>query len=379
MSLLLDARKKSQETLATLSGERRSKSGLSLEPLPNAVPSSAPSSEDSARNAGQNLFQAKLSSASPSRSTINRNLLYTLGGAMVLLAIGASYVWYAISDNSPQPISISRPTPAPVALVTPSVVPPQNSATAEVVKNGTAPNNVTTIRTTGKAQKPFTKRIPQRASDQNPSDHNTPDTASPTAPIQAIHIQPQSTESLDPLLGRAYAAYRSGKLDEARQLYLNMLGKDVQNSDALLGLAAIAQQRGEDRIAAQYYSRVLNLDPRNAVANAGMSALSSNDNSESRLKILLREQGNSAALHFALGNLYAEQSRWGEAQQAYFNAYTLDSKNADLAFNLAVSLDHLGQSKLAAQYYQRALQLDKSGNANFNHEKISQHIEDLLR
>jgi uncharacterized protein HemY len=158
-----------------------------------------------------------------------------------------------------------------------------------------------------------------------------------------------------------------------------MLGKDGQNSDALLGLAAIAQQRSEDRIAAQYYLRVLNLDPRNAVANAGMSALSNNDNYESRLKTLLREQGNSAALHFALGNLYAEQSRWGEAQQAYFNAYTLDTKNADLAFNLAVSLDHLGQGQLAAQHYQRALQLDQSHSANFNHAKISQRIDELLR
>jgi len=110
-----------------------------------------------------------------------------------------------------------------------------------------------------------------------------------------------------------------------------------------------------------------------------MSTLSNNENYESRLKTLLREQGSSAALHFALGNLYAEQSRWGEAQQAYFNAYSLDSKNADLAFNLAVSLDHLGQGKLAAQHYQQSLQLDQSRSANFDRAKISQRIEDLLR
>jgi len=125
---------------------------------------------------------------------------------------------------------------------------------------------------------------------------------------------------------------------------------------------------------------VLALDPRNAAANAGMSALSADDDyNESRLKILLREQGNSEVLHFALGNLYAGQSRWGEAQHAYFNAYALESGNAEFAFNLAVSLDHLGQKKLAAQHYRRAMQLDPSHGAGFDHAQISQRAQELMR
>jgi tetratricopeptide (TPR) repeat protein len=376
MSLLLDARKKSQEALAASGGE-----GLSLEPLPNSArPSAAPSDEDGARSAGRNLFRAKLPHASTMRPTVNRGLLYGLGGALALLAAGGGYVWYVTSDNNDnQPLRpIRRPAPAPIVQAAPAKITPQNAAVAQVIKDEVPPT-VLASNTTSKAHKSFNKHTTQVAPNSNTSSNNAPDIAAPKASAKAIHIQPQSTESLDPLLNRAYAAYRNGKLDEARQLYLDMLGKDGQNSDALLGLAVIAQQRGEDRIAAQYYLRVLNLDPRNAVANAGMSALSNNDNYESRLKTLLHEQGNSAALHFALGNLYAEQSRWGEAQQAYFNAYTLDTKNADLAFNLAVSLDHLGQGKLAAQHYQRALQLDQSHSANFNHAKISQRIDELLR
>lgn len=376
MSLLLDARKKSQETLAASGGE-----GLSLEPLPNSArPSVTPSDEDDARSAGRNLFRAKLPRTSTTRPTVNHGLLYGLGGTVVLLAAGGGYVWYVTSDsNDNQPLRpISRPAPAPIVQAAPTAVAPQNTAVAHVIKDEVPPLALATTNTSNKAQKSSAKHATQSAQHNNAAKNN-PDIDVPNAPAKAIHIQPQSTESLDPLLNRAYTAYRNGKLDEARQLYLDMLGKDGQNGDALLGLAAIAQQRGEDRIAAQYYLRVLNLDPRNAVANAGMSALSNNDNYESRLKTLLHEQGNSAALHFALGNLYAEQSRWGEAQQAYFNAYTLDSKNADLAFNLAVSLDHLGQGKLAAQHYQRALQIDQSHSANFNHAKISQRIEELLR
>ena len=74
--------------------------------------------------------------------------------------------------------------------------------------------------------------------------------------------------------------------------------------------------------AIQYYRQVLSLDPRDPVAHAGMSAFASGDaaGKESRLKQVLTQTPQSAALHFALGNLYSEQSRWGEAQQAYFNA-----------------------------------------------------------
>lgn len=209
---------------------------------------------------------------------------------------------------------------------------------------------------------------------------SAPPQTPPLRDSSPIRIEQRKVGTVDPLLGDAYLAYRGGKLDEAQQLYLSMLKKDMQNSDALLGLATIAQQRGESQMAAQYYARVLALDPRNALANAGMSALSADDErNESRLKTLLREQGNSATLHFALGNLYAGQSRWGEAQQAYFNAYTLEPANAEFAFNLAVSLDHLGQKKLAAQHYQRALELDQAHAAGFDHTQISQRAQELMR
>jgi Flp pilus assembly protein TadD len=55
----------------------------------------------------------------------------------------------------------------------------------------------------------------------------------------------------------------------------------------------------------------------------------------------------------------------------------LDPNNAEFSFNLAVSLDHLGQTKLAAQYYQRAIQLDPSHSTGFNHSQIAQRIAEL--
>jgi Flp pilus assembly protein TadD len=350
MSLLLDARKKSQQAQSMQNG---SHSGLelSLETLPDSAPSAAVAPPtDHARVSGQNLFNAK-SHASPfARASINRNLLIALGGTVILLTAGAGYVWYAIQP--PHPTAAALPAkPAPATMAQNNLVPEIVSPPAASPKTSVPTQHTHAARPAAKAP---------RASQDKP-----------------VLVEQHQEEAIDPILSNAYLAYRSGKYEQAQQLYQEALKLDGQNIDAILGLAVISQRRGTDSLAAHYYAKALSLDPRNAVANAGMSALTTGDNRESRLKSLLNEQQDSSALHFALGNRYAEQARWAEAQQAYFNAYRLEPNNSELAFNLAVSLDRLGQKLSAAQYYQRALQLDPEQHAGFDHKLISQRIEDL--
>jgi tetratricopeptide (TPR) repeat protein len=363
MSLLLDARKKSQQAQA---GEGiTSGLELSLEPNPDSAathevpPNVATTAEDQARLAGQNLFNAKSGSALSARPGFNRNLLIALVGAVILLAAGGGYVWYEISPHKVMP---QRPVNiASIPQNKPAPVPPP--AKSDLVPGIASAKPALT--------KPVRARKPRHAATHlgraaTPASNNSP-----------VHIVMSTEGPLNQLLNNAYLAYRAGKFDQAQQLYLQALSLDSNNTDALLGMAVIAQRRGDDNVAAHYYAQVLTLDPRNAVANAGMSALSNDDNSESRLKILLNEQQNSSSLHFALGNYYAEHARWAEAQQAYFDAYKLAPDRAELAFNLAVSLDRLGQNKEAAQYYRRALQLDPGQLADFDHAKVSQRIEEL--
>jgi tetratricopeptide (TPR) repeat protein len=359
MSLLLDARKKSLQAQAA-------------QPETVAGPDAAapPQAADQARNTGHKLFAAKSLLHIPGSALPNRNLLYALGGTILLLAAGMAYLWYADSASDTTPLRpISAPPTSPVRQA------PPIATTEPVIQHApTAAGNTPIPADVAGAERLAATPPAKSAPAAEPPSRRTP------ARQEPISIEPRKTEPVDPLLMDAYLAYRSGRLDEARQLYLALLGKDARNPDALLGLATIAQQHGEAQAAAQYYGRMLALDPRNAAANAGMSALSADeDYSESRLKILLREQGDSAMLHFALGNLYAGQSRWGEAQQAYFNAYALESGNAEYAFNLAVSLDHLGQKKLAAQHYQRAMQLDPSHSAGFDHAQIARRAQELAR
>ncbi|MGZ3237707.1 MAG: tetratricopeptide repeat protein, partial [Burkholderiaceae bacterium] len=121
------------------------------------------------------------------------------------------------------------------------------------------------------------------------------------------------------------------------------------------------------------------LDPNDPDAIAGLTSLQGGDPSEmeSRLKKALTQSPQAGSILFALGNLYAQQSRWSDAQQSYFRAYGAAPDNADYAFNLAVSLDKLSQPKLALEFYQRALALAQNKPGNFNKISIQERINQL--
>jgi uncharacterized protein HemY len=180
---------------------------------------------------------------------------------------------------------------------------------------------------------------------------------------------------------RGYANFERNELDLARQDYEQSLRRDPHNTDVLLALGTIAQRQGRNGDAEQYFQRALVANPSDAAVQAavlGSSAASSDpQNTESRLKSLLAAQPESAPLNFALGNLYSRQNRWPEAQQAYFNAVTAEGDNPDYLFNLAVSLDHLRQNRLAAQHYRLALEAGEKHPAAFDRVAAGKRLNQL--
>jgi Flp pilus assembly protein TadD len=166
-------------------------------------------------------------------------------------------------------------------------------------------------------------------------------------------------------LSEAYAALVAGNLPEAERLYGATLAGEPRQPDAHLGLAVIAQSRGDRESAARHYRAVLDTVPDHAQAWCGLANLAGDgdvDSMESRLRGLIAARP-AAALHFALGNLLARQSRWSEAQESHFAAVSAAPENADYAFNLAVALDHLGKHAAASTYYSEALAIADSGQS----------------
>jgi len=92
---------------------------------------------------------------------------------------------------------------------------------------------------------------------------------------------------------------------------------------------------------------------------------------------MLKQQPDSAHLYFALGSLYTTQNRWPEAQSSYFSAWSAENKNADYAYNLAVSLDHLDKKKQALDFYQLSLKLKQASSGNFSQTDTQDRIHAL--
>lgn len=178
----------------------------------------------------------------------------------------------------------------------------------------------------------------------------------------------QKPAAINAQIATAYAAFQSGNYDQAQSDYAEVVAGDPRNRDALLGLGAIAVSRGDFEAAWGHYHQVLTHHPGDATATAAIFSISGGNDpaSAARLRVLLDTYHDSPDMHFALGNWFARKGRWGDAQQAYFNAVRLDGQNADYAYNLAVSLDHLGQQDAATDYYQKAITLADDAGASFN-------------
>jgi tetratricopeptide (TPR) repeat protein len=204
----------------------------------------------------------------------------------------------------------------------------------------------------------------------------------PAQPIIPPHPS-RSQPAIHPRVQAGYTAYQSGDFALARTEYEQALREDVRNRDALLGIAAIESRSGRPGEAEGRYRRLLQADPRDADAHAGLLALRAGRvdplQAESRIKTLISADPEASALHFSLGNQYARQGRWDEAQLAYAKAHASDPENPDFAFNRAVSLDRLRQPAAALEHYRLALELAGKRSAQFPLDAAKARIEQLSR
>lgn len=351
--------------------------------------------------------------------------------ALVALGIaGALMIWLGLQGYQyiraltvPEVVVVNPAPPAPQTVDTTSNADSSEPVTSAVDQDATADKNLT-IATVDAAQtqhqntpqtdvvhpveteavfsvsdnaivamRAQAKKIPnQQLKSTEQSNNNYADNAGDEAQLQGYSQSGTSrtpmklasrtpAAGVDPILLAAYQAFSRGEDASAQQQYRQVLQRDVRNVDALLGMAAIAQRQGRDADAMGWYQKVLEIEPRNTIAQSAVVSLQVNTDvigSESRIKNMLAQQPESANLHAALGNLYAEQNQWALAQAAYFNASRFAPNSADYAFNLAISLDQLGKSNLALAQYQRALELlNSSGGASPDRAQLEDRIRAL--
>jgi Flp pilus assembly protein TadD len=128
-------------------------------------------------------------------------------------------------------------------------------------------------------------------------------------------------------LQSAYDALRAGRFEEAGVAYRQALKSNPVERDALLGLAHLAHRQGSFDEARDLYQQVLRLDPEQPDAAAGLLSIASTSDpaaAASRMRDLAERSPQSPVTMSTLGSMLAREGRIGEAQQAFFRAYTLD-------------------------------------------------------
>lgn len=193
-------------------------------------------------------------------------------------------------------------------------------------------------------------------------------------------IRNRTPDRTGELINSAYAAFVAGNYSDARQAYLGVLKDMPDHHDALLGMAAIAQRTGEPDQAGRFWMQVLADHPDDPVATAALITLMADQDYTGATRSigkLLQDYPHAAFLYFSLGNLHASASRWPEAQQAFAEAARLEGDNPDYAYNLAVSLEHVGDHSSARSYYKTALELAHDKPVNFDSSMVMTRITGL--
>jgi tetratricopeptide (TPR) repeat protein len=350
---------------------------LSFEPEP--APQPAPAQPDSMPNVP---MEEELEAPDSRRS-----FHLALGAAGIAALAGAAYIW---SQLRPAP-QLAQPSPRPAAIVPSAPVKPAAEPT-KPAKDPILPGLPPAVPAQATAPEPPPAPPPAHSVAERPAplakrpaQPHAGASQAPALPADAPRPSrpARTTASIHPRVQAGFAAYQSGDLEVARAEYEAVLRDDASNRDALLGIAAIETRAGRAAEAEGHYRRLLQADPRDAHAHAGLLALRAQRfdplQAESRIKALIGGEAEASVLHFSLGNQYARQGRWDEAQVAYARALAADPSNPDFAFNRAVSLDQLRQRSAALDQYRLALELAASRSAHFPLDGARERIQQLSR
>ena len=335
---------------------------------PQRPPVEAAAERAASQEAVRNAFAAKRTPPP------NRTMLWVALGVSALAATGiGGWLWWQLNAVGSSSLA-ARPT-----ATSPIGAAPQIAAPA--AGHVTPPAGMTPLAAAPAEPRDDSQHaaIPERRASPIPG--TTAAATSAAENESPIRIS-RGELRVPPALARAYEQFQANDLAGARQSYEQVLKNDRKNIDALLGLAAIALRENNPAAAETLYLKVLEADPKDASAQAGLINLRGQADpsaAESRLKGLLATQPDSPTLNFALGNLYAGQRRWPEAQLAYFNAHTADPGNPDYLFNLAASLDQMHLPKIALDYYKGALTASTGRRPAFDPDLVRARIAELQR
>ena len=172
-------------------------------------------------------------------------------------------------------------------------------------------------------------------------------------------VKQAEAQNVTPLLQQAVALHQQGRLQEAAQLYRQVLALAPRQFDALHLLGVIARQQGDAAGAVELIGQAIALKPDQANAHCNLgAALQDLGRSEAALasyETALRLHPHYAMAFANRGNALRKLGRVREAVESYDRALALQPRYPEAACNRAVALLELGEPEAALASAEQAL------------------------
>jgi tetratricopeptide (TPR) repeat protein len=224
---------------------------------------------------------------------------------------------------------------------------------------------------------------------------NRPDAALPCWEAALSNIPPAKNDQRknDILFGKAVALHQLGRLEEASDIYNELLPASPNSIDLLANLTTLSIARKDTARAKEMAERLFKIRPESPVALEGLAAaaLSRGDYGAAaqHCSQLLKVAGESFEVCFNLGVAYHKTGRLEQAANAYRDALRLRPGAAEANANLGAALQERGDVAGAREAYRGALEgspdlpgalwnlaiaAEREGNA----AEAEEHLEKLL-
>ena len=149
--------------------------------------------------------------------------------------------------------------------------------------------------------------------------------------------------------------HRANRIDQAKQLYHQILAKQPDHVDALLGLSSLCQRQGQYVTAEKFLRKVLTIQPASIKAWFSLGNLRQAENrlnaaSEAYRRVLELEP-NLVAAYNNLGYTLEQQGEWNAAIACYEKALALQPNCTEADVNLGNVLQAQGKLTYEKQNY----------------------------
>ena len=173
------------------------------------------------------------------------------------------------------------------------------------------------------------------------------------------------------------------KLNEAKNLYNEVLKLEPNHSNALNNLGEIFRVEGETEKAKICYEKAIEVNPNLASAFNNLGLIYSKNKDKFKAKDLFIKavdlDSNFANPNYNLGIIYKELGDYKKAKIFYEKVIKINSNHADTYNNLAIINEELGETQNARKNYSKAIEINpKHINALWNSHILAFDIGEAL-